>query len=161
MRILLQAAISRSQDFGRYLARGRDDWRRYPGGGHRRDAWGYPWRRYWWNHRSQCEGSRLVDVDIIGLGIAFCLLASAIFGALEIYHHRKIEIGNIILICFATFSIIGGVDLIMAAWHGNAEDLPPRWREYLTVSGIAGIGVALNLIWEKVAPLLSKRGRIR
>nr|VFK39518.1 MAG: hypothetical protein BECKSD772F_GA0070984_10427 [Candidatus Kentron sp. SD]VFK44682.1 MAG: hypothetical protein BECKSD772E_GA0070983_10428 [Candidatus Kentron sp. SD]VFK79421.1 MAG: hypothetical protein BECKSD772D_GA0070982_10497 [Candidatus Kentron sp. SD] len=96
-----------------------------------------------------------MDLDTIKLGIVFCLLASTIFGGLEIYRHRKIEIGNIILICFAIFAILGGVDLINASFHGDAENLPPRWREYLTVSGIAGIGVSLNLIVGKVRPLLS------
>lgn len=97
-----------------------------------------------------------MDLDTIALGIILCLLASVIFGSLEIYHHRRIEIGNIILICFAMFAIIGGYDLIMAAFHGNAENLPPKWREYLAVSGIAGIGVSLNLILGKVLPLFSK-----
>ncbi|MBT8420028.1 MAG: hypothetical protein KJO08_04115 [Gammaproteobacteria bacterium] len=97
-----------------------------------------------------------MDFDTIALGVVFCLFASIIFGSLELYHHHRIEIGNIFLVCFATFAIIGGVELIMAAFYGDAENLPPRWREYLTVSGIAGIGVSLNLIVGKVVPLLSK-----
>lgn len=85
-----------------------------------------------------------MDATRIGIvtGLALCIL----YALVRSWRQRSFDIGALLLMFLAGFSVPGGALLIDAALSGNANALPSTWREYVTVAGIAAIALSLQYI---------------
>ena len=99
-------------------------------------------------------------MDITATGITGGILAAVVYTVVRGIRQRSFEIGAMILIFLAGFSIPGGVKLIYSAWTGNQNTLPSSWREYVAVAGIAVIGLAAHFLIQSFRNVWPKRASI-
>jgi len=96
-------------------------------------------------------------MDITATGIAGGILAAVVYTLVRGIRQRSFEIGAMILMFLAGFSIPGGAKLIYSAWSGNQNALPSSWREYVAVAGIAVIGLAAHFLIQSFRNVWPKR----
>ena len=96
-----------------------------------------------------------MSLDSTAIGIALSIVGCFLFACLEFHKRKEFEISHIVLVFLAIFAISGGVEMIYTALVGDAENLPTSWREYLSVAGMAGIGLSLNYVISAVKKVLA------
>lgn len=85
-------------------------------------------------------------MDATAIGIALGLLMSLAYALLRVWAKLPFELGQTVLVFLSAFSVPGGIALINAGFVGKATELPPSWREYVSVAGIVAIGLALHYV---------------
>jgi drug/metabolite transporter (DMT)-like permease len=99
-------------------------------------------------------------LDTTGVGIVAGLIATVAYTLTRALRQKSFDIQTTLLIFLAGFSIPGGAHLIRAAWSGNPNDLPSNWREYVTVAGIAAIGLSAHYLVQSFRYVWPKRATI-
>jgi hypothetical protein len=85
-------------------------------------------------------------MDTTAIGISVGLLVTGMYSSIRATRQRSFDLGATLLTFLAGFSIPGGAVLILAAWSGNPQALPSSWREYVTVAGVAAIGLSIHYL---------------
>lgn len=96
-----------------------------------------------------------MSFDITSLGISLGIVGSVAFGILEFRRKHQFDIGNVALVFLAIFAILAGIELIIAAFAGDPNNLPSAWREYLAVAGMIGIWLSLNFVVQALKKVMS------
>lgn len=95
-----------------------------------------------------------MSFDGTAFGILISVIFSISFAALEFYKRKDFKVNNVALVFLAVYAISSGVELILAALHGDPNNLPSSWREYIGVAGMIGIGLSLNFVINAIKDVL-------
>ncbi|WP_421333206.1 hypothetical protein [Aeromonas sp. 603607] len=98
-----------------------------------------------------------MSFDGTAFGILVSVCFSFAFACLEFYKRRDFKVNNVALVFLAVYAISSGGELILAALHGDPNNLPSSWREYIGVAGMVGIGLSLNYVINAVKEVLASR----
>jgi hypothetical protein len=99
-------------------------------------------------------------IDTTAIGIVTGLVVTGAYSLIRALRQKSFDIGAMLLMFLAGFAIPGGAHLIIAALSGNPNILPNTWREYVTVAGIAAIGLSLHQIVKSFRSVWPKRATI-
>ncbi|MEZ8696692.1 hypothetical protein [Vibrio lentus] len=95
-----------------------------------------------------------MSFDGTAFGILVSVCFSIAFACLEFYKRGDFKVNNVALVFLAVYAISSGCELIFAALHGDPNNLPSSWREYISVAGMVGIGLSLNYVINAVKEVL-------
>ena len=87
-------------------------------------------------------GEWVVDATAIAIGIA--VAAAGVHALIGFYKKMAFESTPLILTFLSVMAIFAGIESLTAAIQGNPENLPNHWREYLALSGVICIGLAIQ-----------------
>ena len=96
-------------------------------------------------------------MDTTAFGIALGVLAALAYALTRAVRQHSFDVGSLILVLLAGFSVPAGGLLIVAAWSGNPASLPSSWREYVTVGGAAAMGLSLHYLVQAFRNVWPKR----
>ncbi len=99
----------------------------------------------------------MLSPDTTAIGIVAGLLATGSYSLIRALRQKSFDMVTTMLMFLAGFAVPSGAHLIIAALSGNPNTLPNNWREYVAVSGVAGISLSLYQIVKSFRSVWSKR----
>jgi hypothetical protein len=89
-------------------------------------------------------------MDSTAIGITTGLVFTGIYVGMLLYFKKSFDLPHTILIFVSSFSVPGGIGLILAGLSGSPENLPSNWREHVVVAGIVAIGLAAQYVVTRI-----------
>ena len=85
-------------------------------------------------------------MDRTGLAIILGAVGAAAYSAIAVRSGR-FSLSKLATVVTALYVIPLGMQLVMVAYGGRVDELPERWREFVALAGIIGIGLAAKAIF--------------
>jgi drug/metabolite transporter (DMT)-like permease len=101
-----------------------------------------------------------VKADVTGVGIALGLAGAAIYSVIAARRHKRFKTSATVTVFLGVFALPVGVVLINAALQGDSTQLPSSWREYVTIAGVVGIGIAAEGTWRAFRDAAARPGTL-
>jgi hypothetical protein len=101
-----------------------------------------------------------VKADVTGVGIALGLIGAAAYSVVVAKRHKQFKTSATVTVFLGVFALPIGVVLINAALQGDSAQLPASWREYVTIAGVVGIGLAAEGTWRVFRDAAARPGTL-
>jgi hypothetical protein len=97
-------------------------------------------------------------MDSTACGIIVGLAGALPWLLLHVRRGDKPDAWSVLTLFGGLFSVPVAIAAMIAAIEGDTDQLPSKWREYVTVAALLGLYLTAEKVWSAYLVVLSKQG---